>query len=167
MGLILDPTPDMAPWRTEVRSRSAYISGGAVWAHRTEGEELHTGFAVRVDQARPLIAALDQILNHPWSEPLAGPPPGPAATWTIATDDDWFQLVGPCYVYGAQGGDGWAPSSVAMVDGTDIGMFELAHWDIQEVRNRIGATLYRQDETARLVEQAKAKLTDIAASETD
>lgn len=144
MSVALTPTPDMAPWSTEVRSQSAYIRGGLLRAHRTPGAKLHTGFAVRADQAAGLIAALDQIITHPamveWS---MAAPDAVGSNWIATqTTGGWIELAnGTCHVYGADEGTGWVSSSVTFTDGSVSGEFELEYRDIRSVGRALGAVL--------------------------
>lgn len=129
MGIVLTPTADMNPWRTEVRSRSAYISGGRLRAHRHDGRDLHTGFAIPTTQARSLLAALDQILAHP-AFPQDADGPGHWTEWTV--DSGWLYLSGPCYVYGVTG-TGWVPSTASV--------FEIDYSTMLAARNLLYAAL--------------------------
>ena len=144
MGIILEPAPDMTPWRTEVRSKSAYIRGSHLRAHRTTGTDLHTGFAVRADQAAGLLAALDQIITHPamveWS--MASPNTVGSDWIATHTTGGWIELGnGTCHVYGADEGIGWVASTVTFMDGSIGGEFELDYRDIRGVRQVLGVAL--------------------------
>jgi hypothetical protein len=109
----------MTPWRTEIRSRSAYISGGQLRAHRHDDSDMHTGFAIPIRQAGGLLAALDQIIDHPGLEHISetarnwSDNSGHWTEWTV--DDGWLYLSGPCYVYGAAG-TGWVPATNSMFE---------------------------------------------------
>lgn len=129
MGAILDPTRDMAPWRVEARSRSAYFTGGHVQTHRVPDRDLHSGFAVRHgQQARGLLAAFEQALTHPACSAVE-PEPGGWQTWTH--HDGWIRLEGPCYCYGADG-YGWVTAAVAEELGEPVGVLEIEYATLRE-----------------------------------
>ncbi|WP_280185447.1 MULTISPECIES: hypothetical protein [Nocardia] len=155
MGAILTPTADMAPWRVEVRSNSAYFYGGQARVRRAEGRDSHVGLGVPVDQARPLLEALRQVIDSdafpdrwrsPWAETCGVEQPGNYDRYELARG--WLYLQGSCYVYGATGRSdgpihepGWGDAAVAMVDGSNVAMFEIDYAVMVDARNLLHAAI--------------------------
>ncbi|MDE1673818.1 hypothetical protein [Nocardia gipuzkoensis] len=155
MGFILEPTPDMAPWRTEVRLESAYFYGGQVRVRRAEGRDSHIGFAIPTAQARSLSAALGQAVSShafpdrwrtPWQETAGVPEPGNYDRW--AEIDGWLYVDGACYGYGATDRcngpiheHGWVDAAVAMADGASAAMLEISYAVMVDARNLLHAAL--------------------------
>lgn len=75
MGAVLEPLEAAAPWTVEVRTESAWLNarhdaGDAApltddRPKRVEGCETVRVLSVHVDDRAPMLAAVDQILDHP------------------------------------------------------------------------------------------------------
>lgn len=128
MGAILEPTRAMGPWRVEMRSSSAYLTGAPMRGHRPaqpipDGMNA-LGFAVQRAGLPALLAAIEQMIawgahdcidaEADYYDPWAG----------HTTVGDWCQFHGPVYVYGLNdgtSGQAWVDSTVIEFDYHDLG----------------------------------------------
>ncbi|MFE7480008.1 hypothetical protein [Streptomyces sp. NPDC057552] len=115
MGAIQEPTPEMGPYRVEMRSESFYLT-------RTEADAETTAARTRYEAKVPtadlpaLLAALDQVLTHPWWPKWERPAPGeepdtswvrppgeegsaPHPCWTAVADGEGVIITGPWTVH--------------------------------------------------------------------
>lgn len=137
MGAILEPTPDMGPWRVEARSVSAYLTGAPMRGHRPaepipDGMNA-LGFAVQQTDLPGLLAAVDQMIDRGHHDCIDDPVDNQWTGHTIA--DGWVQFHGPVYVYGLHrtpGGEAWVDSTIIEFDYHDLA------WLREQVAEAIG-----------------------------
>lgn len=109
MGGILEPTPDMYPWRVEIRRESAYVRGGALLVDRpttppADGPTAR-GLGIAWAELPGFVAALDQIIaSDPYQAHEAEP-----SGWSAHGDGGpvlWF--FGDLWATPARHLPGWA-----------------------------------------------------------
>ncbi|QPL14149.1 hypothetical protein QEH48_gp120 [Streptomyces phage TurkishDelight] len=113
MGACLEPTPDMGPYRVEMRGQSFYLTRiDAPPESRVDRYEA----ALPAEDVPALLAALEQVTAHPrwpgWES--EGRPAEPDTSWTLTPGDtgpaapaDWtatadagtLRLTGPWVLY--------------------------------------------------------------------
>jgi hypothetical protein len=147
MGALLQPTPEMDPYAVEVRRESAYLSGsmGDYNAWR-EGEQPDPprrtiygskgeGFAVLADDIPSVLAAFEQIAEHPaytdWCRsPHATEILNANLNWRTEQRDDIVRAYGPAIIYGDH--PAWSP----------VGTVELRYEDVAALRVELAVVHY-------------------------
>jgi len=148
MGALLDPTPEMGVWAVEVRRESAYLAGDLgeynAWregdcatppTHTVYGHK-GTGFAVLAEDLPRVLAAFEQIAEHPafnkWAAGKASAILESNLTWRTEHVDGMVRAYGPVIVYGDP--DPWTP----------VGSVELRYEDVAALRVELAVEHYER-----------------------